>query len=232
MLLRIPLFVLPLALISCAIPPVTSAERLIPITIPEGAYSNELRLSTVVAKLTPGESIAKVQYGWMCLPTAPRQLPTGKPPMSNDNLTLGFKRVLEPLRYKIEQAPQSVFATRADQPAKLLVGATIQHLETNACFPFTGSPLLNVGDPSLAKGRVHMRITWELFSVALDKVVYTTTTTGTFEAGEVVTGGIDTMYLNAFMASLTNLASDKEFTRHVMSPEYASMKSIPSGPRT
>ena len=52
---RISLFLLPLALASCEIPPVTLADRLKPIAIPDGAYSNELRLSTVMAKLAPGE---------------------------------------------------------------------------------------------------------------------------------------------------------------------------------
>lgn len=215
------------ALGACAALPVPKAPTLVPPPLPQQAFSNELRLSTVIARMQPSDAILNVQYGWACLPAGSRALQTNRLPVIPEDMTAAFKAVLEPLRYKIERESESVFVPRNGPAAELLVGATVKRIEASLCFPFVGSPALNVGDPSLVKGKLFAQVTWEIFSVSRGAVVYTGTTEGTFEIDRTVTGGVGTMVLNAFMVNLANLAANDEFRTHVQKPPVPSRQAAP-----
>jgi hypothetical protein len=137
---------------------------------------------------------------------------------------------MEPLGYQLEAEPESVFSPPPGPRAELLVGATVKKVQANLCFPFSGSPSLNVGDPSLTKGTVFVEIVWELYSVSQAKVVHTATTSGTFESKDAIGGGIATMVLNAFMNSLSNLAADAAF--HKQATTRPPLPQIPVIPAT
>jgi hypothetical protein len=154
------------------------------------------------------DAIANVQYGWWCKEAPPRQAATDLLPFSRVNLVRSFSRVLEPLRYRIQKPPDSVFA---EEKPDYTLGASVVKVHSSVCFPFVGHSSLAVGNPNVAKGSVFVEIKWELLSNAERRLVFTTTTQGSFEATETVAGGYDTIALNAFIASLQNLAADEGF---------------------
>jgi hypothetical protein len=84
------------------------------------------------------------------------------------------------------------------------------------CFPYSGSPTLAFGNTSTAKGSVYLQIAWEVFSVSERKVVFRKTTEGTFRSDDPIGGAERAMTLNAFTASLLNLAADPQFRELVL----------------
>lgn len=163
--------------------------------------------------MSQADSIANVQYSWSCVKAPPRQPAADLLPFTRVNLVRGFSRVLEPLRFRIHKQPDSVFAE--DKPDYTL-GASVVKVHSSVCFPFVAHSSLTVGNPNVAKGSVFVEIKWELFSNAERRVVFTTTKQGSFETTETVAGGYDTIALNAFIASLQNLAADEGFRAAVV----------------
>jgi hypothetical protein len=206
-----------LALTGCSVPPVQRTAVLQPLTVPMDTIAGELALGPVVAKMAPTESTAIVQYGWFCKEAPTRQPSIDRLPFSRPDLLRGFSAVLEPLRYRTQKSPDSVFASTP--PANYVLGAAVTKLQSSVCFPFSGSPNLNVGDPTAAKGSVFVEIRWELFSSADRSVVYASTTRGTYDAKEAEIGGYATIALNAFIASLRNLAAEEGFRAAVTRPK-------------
>ncbi|MBQ0946615.1 hypothetical protein KAK07_25035 [Ideonella sp. 4Y16] len=183
--------------------------------MPERATSQLLDLHSVITRLPPEEAKFNVRYGMFCQVGRPRGLPAGRLPVTDSDLTQGFRAVLEPLKFRLAAQSETVFA--AAVPPDFRIGATVTKVEANFCFPFSGSPLLNVGAPDLAKGNVFMQTVWEVFSVSQGKVVFTQTTTGAFTAQESLPGGVATMFLNVFMENLRNLAAEPAFRAVVVS---------------
>ena len=184
-------------LVGCAVPPVQRPATLTPLAVPVGVETGVLALGPVVPKMKQADSIANVQYGWWCKDAPPRRAAIDLLPFSRVNLVRSFSRVLEPLRYRVQEPPDSVFAK--EKPDYTL-GASVVKVHSSVCFPFVGHSSLAVGNPNVAKGSVFVEIKWELFSNAERRVVFTTTTQGAFEATETVAGGYDTIALNAFIA--------------------------------
>jgi serine protease Do len=218
-------------LASCTIPPVSNAEKRSAIAVPAGTQSNPLQLSKVLTRIPVGETIAKMQYGWGCMPGMVLGWPGGRLAVSDQSFSETFKRELEQLRYAVVGDPDSVFESAIRSPAQLQVGATISKVEANLCFPFSGSPNLSVGNTDSVKGAVFMRIAWELYSPAQAKVIFKSTTDGAFQTDQTIVGGLPAIFLKAFAANINNLAADPEFHRLVITPPSPPMIP-PSGART
>jgi serine protease Do len=215
-----PIFIVGVAalLASCAIPPVLNAEKRAPIVVAADAKPNPLQLSKVLTRIPIGEAVVKVQYGWVCMPGMVMGWPGGRLAVSDQLLAEAFKKELEQHRYVVAGESDSVFEAPVRDPSQLLVGAVINKVDANVCIPFSGSPTLSAGITDLAKGAAFMRVTWELYSPAEQKVVYKTTTEGVFESAETVRGGLHGFLVKAFVANVNNLAADPEFHRQVTTP--------------
>lgn len=220
-----------LLLAACAIPPVSNAEKRAAIAVPIDTQSNPLQLSKVITRIPVGETIAKMQYGWGCMPGMVLGWPGGRLAVSDQSLSETFKRELERLRYAIASEPDSVFESAITSPSQLQVGATISKVEANLCFPYSGSPTLSAGNTDSVKGAVFMRVTWELYSPAQAKVILKLTTDGAFQTDPTIVGGLPAIFLKAFAANINNLAADPEFHRLVTTPSVAPLLP-PSGART
>ena len=196
-----------LLLVACAVPPVRDAPKLTPIVVPSGTTTNEIELGPVVARLSSDGSLG-IQFGMLCQPAASRPAPADRLPVTQGDIGRAFKAVFGSLRYRTKEVPDSVFVA---SPAALRLGGTVTRLEASLCFPYSGSPALNVGDPSRAKGSAFVEVVWELYSTSEGRVIFKRSVAGRFETEETVQGGIGTVVLNALSASLTNLAADSEF---------------------
>ena len=131
-----------LVLAGCQIAPVTQAPRVAPTPLTPQGEMRTVELHQVITNLPLQASVFNVQYGWLCETGRARGLPTGRLPISERDLRLGFRDVLEPLQFRVVKPHQSVFGEL--DVADLQIGATVTKVEANFCFPFSGSPLLNV----------------------------------------------------------------------------------------
>lgn len=213
---------------ACTVPPVRGAATLVAAPVPDGMTLGELDLGPIVSQLTATESTANIQYGMLCLPAAPRAPSLDRLPLSNGDMARTFVAVLEPLRYKLRKPSESVFA--APPPADYLLGGAVTKVHSNICFPMSGSPHLNTGDLSYAKGSVFIEIKWELYSAADRRVVFQATTQGRFEADSMMRNGYGTIALNAFAASLRNVAAQEGFAAAIRAAPPATPQGVRGSP--
>ncbi len=198
-------------LTACEIAPVKNVEIKPIIPIPEGVETKSMLLKKVITKIAIGDSIGQIYYGWGCQPGVPISWQGGQLVVNNDEFSDIFRRELGKEKYTVIGAPDSVFEEVPDSKADVLVGAVINKIQTNLCFPFSGSPTLSVGSTNSVKGGSWMNITWELYSRSEGKVLYKTTTEGSLKTEESISGGYKAFLLGAFSANIKNLLADPNF---------------------
>jgi len=182
-----------------------------------------LQLNRVISRLPLDEPAYKIEYGWFCMSGPTRAWPTGYLPASPGDFSEVFKQAMERLHYSVAGLPDSVFESNAANYADLQVGASINKITSTICFPNSGRPTLDVGDPGNVKGTMGLTVTWELYSPRERRVIYKATTQEAFTATETMTGGTRGMLLNAFSVNLSRLASDPAFKEAVQTappPEH------------
>ena len=194
---------------ACQVAPVTAVPQGVPLRISASEQHQALALGPLVSKLDTAASKFGVSYGWFCEPAIQPRLTVDTPIVSRGDLDRAFRTVLEPLGYNLQKPQNSVF--ESPEPPKQVLGGTITKIVLNVCHPFTGSPALNVGNPSIAKGNAAIEITWELYNVADRSVVFKSSVESSFETKENVAGGAATVIVNTLTENLRNLASDSKF---------------------
>jgi hypothetical protein len=212
-------------LVACAVPPPIVIKTGTPLELASGQPVQVMGLGPMVARLDASEAMLNVQYGWFCEPASRRRLPSDFVPFSRGDLQGAIQGALEPLGYKFKSAPDSVFKREA--PAPLLLGGTVTKVRVNTCHPFSGRPSLDVGNPTVVKGNAFLEVTWELFSSGDQKVVYKSSSQGSFATESTISGGASAILLNALKENLRNLAADPSF-RDAVLKALPSTESAPS----
>ena len=131
--------------------------------------------------------------------------------ITDEELIDAFRRELENNNYRVAGDPYALFGDPEAAQVDILVGGVIGAVDIKACFPFSGSPNVNIGNTSTLKGGAFMRIAWQIYSRAEGKVVYETTTEGSYTTEEAISGGLPVLLRNAFAANVRNLLADPGF---------------------
>lgn len=147
-----------------------------------------------------------VQFGWLC-EHGPRK---AWQHLAARDYALLFSRVLQGLGFRVDPPTASLFED-PDLGSDFQVGATIEATEANLCFPFSGRPSLDVGNPDIVKGHAQMAVRWEVYSRSRKQVVYSLRTEGAVSLPESVRGGAQGVYARLFAANVERLAGDPGF---------------------
>lgn len=204
-------FLVTWALTACSISPVQVAEAKTPRPIPRGADANPIEFRKIVTKLRLGEEIGQVQYGWGCFPGAVLGWRGGQINITDEEFTDTFRKELESNNYPVVGDPYALFGDPAAWKAEILVAGLVNKIDLKVCFPFSGSPNVNIGNTSTLKGGAFIRVEWQIYSRSARKVVYKTTTEGSFRTDEAIQGGLPIVLRNAFAANVRNLLADPGF---------------------
>ncbi|MDD2722336.1 MAG: hypothetical protein PHH47_13620 [Gallionella sp.] len=217
-LLNLLIVFLSAAIGGCAVKPVQIAESNTPRAIPIGSKANPIEFRKIVTKIPLGEQIGQFQYGWWCAPGAAANWRGGRLNITDEELTETFRKELEANNYPVVGDPYALFDDPSAGEAEILVAGLVNKVELKVCFPFSGSPNIDIGNTSTLKGGSYMRVSWQLYSRAAGKVVYEITTEGSFTTESTVPGGLPVFLRNAFAANVRNLLSDKGFHELVLKP--------------
>lgn len=203
------LAVLATTLAACgSVDPIPVVVQKASISGPASADAKAFLLSKVVTQIPLGDRVLNIQHGWGCFEGNKVDWRGGRINLTDDEFEDGFRKELTKLNYKVAGDPTALFADNTLSSADLLVAGAIEKLQTNVCFPFSGSPDLSVGSTGKLKGSTYMRVRWQIYSKASAKVVLETTTEGSFEAPEVVTSSIPLFFKNAFQSNVRNLLAE------------------------
>lgn len=209
--LSITLLSAAIALGGCAVKKVQTAESSTPRAIPVGTEANPIEFRKIVTKIPLGEQIGQFQYGWLCAPGAAVNWRGGRLNITDEELTETFRKELEENNYPVVGDPYALFGDPSAWKAEILVAGLINKIDVKVCFPFSGSPNINIGNTSTLKGGVYMRVSWQLYGRTAEKVVYEITTEGSFTTESTIPGGLPVFLRNAFAANVRNLLADKGF---------------------
>lgn len=199
-------------LAGCAVPPVREGAAV------PSAPATPIRTADVIpvkfaraetASLAPGGF--NVQFGWLCERGGRKswqQLPS-------NHYALLFSSALRDLGFKVEEPTNSLFDNPEDG-SDIQIGARIEAAEANLCFPFSGRPSLDVGNPDRVKGHALMAVRWEVYSRSRKQVVYSVRTEAGVTLPESVQGGSYGVYARLFRGNAERLAADPGFRQLVM----------------
>jgi len=195
----------------CEVTPVKQVETRAAIPLQAGVGTRPIAFQKIVTKLPLGEKIGTRQYGLACMPGAPVEWRGGRLNVTDEELADTFRKELKALHYTVVGDPYALFGDPDVAKTELVVAGLITAAEINACFPFSGSPNVDIGNTNRLKGGAFMRVTWQVFGTVEGKVVYETTTEGAFQTAEVIGGGFPIILRNAFAENVKNLLADKGF---------------------
>lgn len=198
---------------SCATPAVQYAEVGKVIEIERDVDSIPLALSKIVVKLRRLELLGRVQGGWLCVDQGPLEWQGGRINIATEEITEIFRDEMVKGGYPIVGDPNALFEDPEMSKAELLVGGSIKSLEANYCYPNIG-----LGDASTAKGGAFMEIDWQVYNTLDRKVVYQTTTKGSFDSQDARRDGSFLIFTTAFANATQNLMADPGFYKLVTRP--------------
>ena len=200
-----------LMLCGCTVAPVQVADVKLARPIPPGVDVKPIEFRKIVTKIPLGEQIGQFQYGWGCFPGSKIGWRGGKLNITDEELTETFRTELESKNYPVVGDPYALFGDPASGKAEILVAGLVEKVDLKVCFPFSGSPNIDIGNTSTLKGGTYMRVSWQLYSRAAGKVVYETSTEGSYTTEETIIGGLPVFLRNAFAANVRNLLADPGF---------------------
>ena len=200
-----------LVLGGCAVSPAQIAESKTPRAIPTGVDAQPIQFRGIVAKIPLGEQIGQYQYGWGCFPGSTIGWRGGRLNITDEELTETFRKELQSQNYPVVGDPYALFGDPDSLKAEILVAGLVDKVDIRVCFPFSGSPNVNIGNTDMLKGGVFIQVTWQIYSRAEAKVVYEATTQGSFKSEEAISGSLSLFLRNAFAANVRNLLADPGF---------------------
>jgi len=200
----------------CAVTPVQVADSKAPQAIPPGAGVSPIQFLRIVTKLPLGEQIGQYQYGFACLPGSQIGWRGGQINVTEEELTETFRTELQRYNYPVVGDPYALFGDPSSWKAEILVAGLVNKMDVRVCFPYSGSPNVNIGNTGMLKGGVFMQVAWQLYSRDAGRVVYETTTQGSYNSDEAINGGLPLFLRNAFAANVRNLLADPGFNGLVL----------------
>ena len=203
-------------LTGCAVTPVHVAEAKSPRAIPSGVDASPIEFRKMITKLPLGKEVGQFQYGWGCLPGAVIAWRGGRLNVTDEELTDTFRKELESNNYRILGDPYALFYDPSSGQAEIVVAGLVDNVDLRVCYPFSGSPNIDIGNTSTLKGGAYMRVVWQVYSRSAGRVVLTVTTEGTFRTEQTVSGGLPLVLRNAFAANVRNLLADAGFYQLVL----------------
>jgi hypothetical protein len=200
-----------LALSGCAMEPTRIAESKEPISVPAGVPIKSIYLSKVVTHIPLGERVLNVYYSWWRQSGISVDWRGGRLNLTDAELADSFCRELEQSKYPVMDTSGDLFSELNEHEVELLVAAAIEKVQTNIWYPFSSSPSASFGNTSQVNGGAYMQVRWQIYSYADKKIVYETTTEGSFKSDGTITSGITAFLKEAFSSNVRNLLADPAF---------------------
>lgn len=170
----------------------------------KGRYA-ALKVEAVKLNLAKDEVIGSLSYNLLCIPEIQLFWGTG------DQVFFSEADLADLARQEIRQAglplvgdPNALFESGAKSEPDLLLGAVVQAMRGNFC---------TLGITNAAKGDAWLKVSWQVYSAAQGKVVYTKSFDGLYKQNEATPDRGRGIWLGAFRSSLHNLLADEEFRK-------------------
>jgi S1-C subfamily serine protease len=157
--------------------------------------------------LAKGELVGKSRFGVLCLPGKPLAWRDGRINVDDEGFSESFRREVEKVKIATVSAPAPVVDTARTRP-DLLVLAQVSAASLDVCSPWS-----DFGNWRDAKGGAYLKVQWQVYSQSRRKVVYETSTEGSVQSDDSVSGGASELVQAAFASATQNFLADPAFFR-------------------
>lgn len=211
----------------CVANPVKKASAMTAIDVPNGTDAKPIQFRKVVVKLSRGQKIGDVQVGLACIRQGDLTWKGGRLTLSGDEFTEAFRDELVKANYPVVGNPDALFEDPNEWKAELLAAGLIKSMEANLCFPHAG-----FGNFSRSMGGAYVKVDWQVFSRLDRKVIFETSTEGSYQNDEAKEGTTGDVLINAFAIATQNLLANQGFHDLVVNKkkplEKGAMTEVPS----
>jgi hypothetical protein len=190
------------------VPPAPVASIKTPIAAQSTQDARSFLFTDVLTRIPLGDRVLNIQHGWLCAPGNSVEWRGGRLNISRDEMSDSFRQEFVKMNYRVAGDPQALFIDESIQHSDLLVAGAIEKLETNVCFPFSGSPNADFGYLGKLKGSTYIRIRWQIYGRLESKVLFEVTTEGSFTTEEVITSSVQKFWKQAFTMNVQNLLGE------------------------
>jgi S1-C subfamily serine protease len=180
------------------------------LSVPNGVGAKAIQYRSAPDALSKGDVVGISRFGVLCLPGKPLAWRDGRVNPGDSDFAESFRAVMERAKFATVAEPGALPEALLNPQADFLLTGQIVSLNVDACSP--GSVLGNWRD---ARGGAQLKVQWRLYSLAQKKVLYETTTEGSYHTDDSVLGGAAELVRNAFAAATQNLLADAAFYRSV-----------------
>jgi S1-C subfamily serine protease len=182
---------------------VVEAEQKPLVPFPDGTQGRPVFLKTLKTRYeTPPTVIGTLQKGWFCGANTPLTWNPKLFGLFSGKLSRIFRGEVEKARYPIPKVSDAIFeeADKAKSPPDLQVGAMIKEVKANLC-----------DNSDSAQGGVYIKVFWQVFAPEAQKVVFETTTEGSYQPEGMQKIPYTAFFENAFASAARNLLAETGF---------------------
>lgn len=190
------------------VPPAPVASIKTPIAAQSSQEARSFLFTDVLTRIPLGDRVLNIQHGWLCAPGNSVEWRGGRLNISRDEMGDSFRQEFAKMNYRVAGDPQALFIDESIQHSDLLVAGAIEKVETNVCFPFSGSPNADFGYLGKLKGSTYIRIRWQIYGRLESKVLFEVTTEGSYTTEEVITSSVQKFWKQAFAMNVQNLLGE------------------------
>ncbi len=147
-----------------------------------------------------------MQVGLLCVGQEKLLWKGGRLDISSDELSDIFREQLEKANYKVVGNSNALFDDPSEWKSEFLIGGLVTEMGGNVCYPKAG-----FSNYSSVKGEFYTKVNWQIYAKLDRRVVYETTTEGSYIADSTLDGGSVMLLHNAFSVAVNNLLADKGF---------------------
>lgn len=201
------------------LPQVKQIEQKAAISLKDSVKVKTSFLKTAKVRLDmPNSKIGELQSGWFCSKKNDLIWNNKLFNLFSSKLATVFKEELVAAHYPIPVAVDAIFDTptknESQNESVLHVGMLIKDVAANFC----------VQSPEL-QGNVYLKIFWQVYSPETQRVVFETTTEGSYQPEGYRKSTVDQYFLGAFRAASRNLLAEQGFYNALTSTETSTTKS-------
>lgn len=174
------------------------------IVFPEGAQGKPAYLSNQKARFdSPNTKIGTLQKGWLCIPSGNVTWNDKVYRLFSGRLPKTFRSELEKAHYPVPKVSDTIFDDPQDKvktTEELHVGMLIKDINADFCFKSDG-----------ILGGVYMKVFWQVYSPEAQKVVFETTTEGSYQQDNTDKTTLDEFFARAFAMASRNFLAEHGF---------------------
>lgn len=178
------------------------------IGFPEGKKGIPAYLKAMKAQYEdPPAAVGTLQKGWLCAPSGKIFWKSSVFRLASAHWAGVFRKELKNAHYPVPESQDSIF----DEPQgkqksddALQVGVLVKEVKASLCL-----------NSDNTEGGVYMKLFWQVFSPASQKVIFETTTEGSYQPQAAEKVMAPAFFEKAFAVAARNLFADPGFSRAV-----------------